>query len=296
MAKVFKYYIDPDEINNINEIDKIGDIVNNITQNITEVINENLNDNLKDIFTNDFSESMNNDVNINDDINDDTNKDISVDIDKNRNNDRNNNKYNNKNDYRNNTKNETMCEDNMADKVRFTNKYDENQDKKTQAKFDESIEKSKAFAGKLADDLGNAIDDVVVNLKAVHKDVDSKINTYKETSVSKIDVDLVDVDNVYYLKADLPGVKKEDVNIEILGKKLVIKAFFNSICEDIKLECDGDTSYNYLLKGRKFGSAERTINLPNKVKNDGVTAEFSNGSLFLVLPQVEVEKVKININ
>ncbi|KZX11710.1 Hsp20/alpha crystallin family protein [Methanobrevibacter curvatus] len=175
--------------------------------------------------------------------------------------------------------------------------FNKQENKSNHEKIDEHIEKGKAIAGKVADDLGKTIDDIVVNLKSVQKDVDSKINEYKDSSISKIDVDVVNKDSVYYLVADLPGVKKEDIDIEISAKELTIKAFFNSICQNIKDECDGvSKGYDYLIKGRKFGKAERVINLPNKIKTEDIKAEFNNGSLILVLPQVEVEKVKINLD
>ena len=159
---------------------------------------------------------------------------------------------------------------------------------------DKGVEKGKNVAGRVASDFGNTMDDIMLNLKTFQKDFDSKINEYKETTPTKIDLDLIDVGNSLYVKADLPGVNKGDIDIEIVEKELTITSYFGSNCEDGEGICDSDKC-EFLIKGRKYGPAKRTIKLPSKVKTDESKAEFSNGVLFLDLPKVEVKKLKVNI-
>jgi HSP20 family protein len=160
--------------------------------------------------------------------------------------------------------------------------------------IDKHVKKGKIIAGKVANDFGKTMEDIVLNLKSIQKDVDSKINEYKENSPVKIDIDLVDAGSVYYLKADLPGVKKDSVDIEIAEKDLTIKAFFGSICDDLEEDCHDNCEF--LIKGRKFGSAERTVTLPKKIKIEESEAKFKNGILFLTLPQIESTKIKLNLD
>ena len=159
---------------------------------------------------------------------------------------------------------------------------------------DKGMEKGKNVAGRVATDLGKTMDEIMINLKSLQKDVDSKINEYKEAAPSKIELDLIDAGDSLYVKADLPGVKKEDIDVEILEKELTIKSYFGSSCEDKEGTCNSDKC-EFLIKGRKYGPAERTIKIPFKIKTKEAKAEFNNGVLFLELPKVEIKKLKVNI-
>ncbi|MDR1721593.1 MAG: Hsp20/alpha crystallin family protein [Methanobrevibacter sp.] len=168
--------------------------------------------------------------------------------------------------------------------------------KKRQEIFDEHFKKGKDIAEKVANDFGKTVDDIVLNLKTIQKDVDSKINEYREeTKISRIDVDLLDVDNIYYLKADLPGVEKETIDVEIADKDVIIKAYFTGLCDDIGGELH-EKEHDFLIKGRKFGPAKRSIRLPQKIKIEEVKGKLENGVLLLTLPQVESKKVKIDLD
>jgi len=158
-------------------------------------------------------------------------------------------------------------------------------------KVDKGVERGKNVAEKVANDFGKTMDDIVINLKSLQKDFDSKITEYRETAPSRIDLDLIDAGEVYYVKADLPGVEKDEVDVEIAGKELTITAFFGTECEGKE-----DKECHFLIKGRKSGPARRTITLPTKVKMDGTKAEFGNGVLFLELSKVKVQKLKVDIN
>lgn len=159
---------------------------------------------------------------------------------------------------------------------------------------DKGMEKGKHVAGRVATDFGKTMDDIMINLKSFQKDVDSKINEYKEAAPAKIDLDLIDAGTSIYVKADLPGVKKDDIDVEILEKELTIKSYFDSTCKTNEGTCNTDKC-EFLIKGRKYGPAKRTINLPNKIRINEAKAEFSDGVLFLELPKVEIKKLKVNI-
>ena len=156
---------------------------------------------------------------------------------------------------------------------------------------DKGVEKGKNVAGRVATDFGKTMEDIMINLKSLQKDVDSKINEYKETTPTRIDVDLIDAGDVFYLKADLPGVKKTEIDIEIQDREVIIQSNFESTCKH-----EDENKCEFLIKGRKSGPAKRTINLPNKIKMTETKAEFENGVLFLELPKVESKKLKLNIN
>ncbi|MBZ9570305.1 Hsp20/alpha crystallin family protein [Methanobrevibacter sp. TMH8] len=172
----------------------------------------------------------------------------------------------------------------MSEKPKLDkDKYDEFSDK-----VDKSVEKGRNVAGRVANDFGKTMDDILVNLKSFQKDVDTKISEYKETAPGKITLDLIDAGDVYYVKVDLPGVNKDEIDIEIADRELTIATFFGE-------ECNEENNCEFLIRGRTYGPARRTIRLPTKVKMNDSKAEFSNGVLFLELPKVEVKKLKVDI-
>jgi len=159
-------------------------------------------------------------------------------------------------------------------------------------KVDKGVEKGINVAGRVANDFGKTMEDILINLKAFQKDLDGKINEYKETAPGKINLDLIDDINSFYVKVDLPGVNKDEIEVEIADRELTIAAFFGGTCD---CEENNEKNCEFLIKGRTYGPAKRVITLPTKVKVSESKAEFSNGVLFLELPKIEVKKLKVDI-
>jgi len=159
-------------------------------------------------------------------------------------------------------------------------------------KVDKGVERGKNVAGRVANDFGKTMDDILVNLKSFQKDVDSKISEYKEAAPGRINLDLIDVGDSFHVKVDLPGVEKDEIDVEIADRELIIATFFGGSCD---CEEDDEKKCEFLIKGRTYGPAKRVITLPTKVKTDESKAEFTNGVLFLELPKVEVKKLKVDI-
>lgn len=92
-------------------------------------------------------------------------------------------------------------------------------------------------------------------------------------------LDVYQTDKEYVVKASLPGVKPEDVEVNIVGETLSIKA---EAKEEKDVKEDG-----WLLKERRFNSFARSITLPSEVQADKVEATMENGILTLKLPKTE---------
>lgn len=98
---------------------------------------------------------------------------------------------------------------------------------------------------------------------------------------SQIRLDLKESDDNYLLQAELPGVAKEDIHVDIHGKQVTLKAEIRQFDSENKDE-------RTLRSERYFGSVSRTLELPVEVALDKVSARFENGILTLQLPkQVE---------
>jgi HSP20 family protein len=97
-------------------------------------------------------------------------------------------------------------------------------------------------------------------------------------------VDIVEQDGGYELVADLPGLKKEDIKIEIKDNMLTLRG-------EKKLE-EEKKDKNYRLCERYYGEFVRTFALPENVNRDGIVAEFKDGVLKLEIPKTEKAKPK----
>lgn len=89
-------------------------------------------------------------------------------------------------------------------------------------------------------------------------------------------VDIKDNGNEYLLEAELPGVKKEDLQIDVEDDVLTISASMNS---DQREERDG-----YLLCERRSGSFRRSFSLEN-IREEDIRAEYTDGVLKLCMPK-----------
>lgn len=92
-------------------------------------------------------------------------------------------------------------------------------------------------------------------------------------------VDLVDTDGEYAVTAELPGVKPEDVEVDVEDNVLTIKG-------EKKEERKEETKTRRIYE-REYGSFERSFTLPRSVDPDQVRAEFKSGVLTVHLPKRE---------
>ncbi len=101
-------------------------------------------------------------------------------------------------------------------------------------------------------------------------------------------VDMYQTDNEIVVKAAIPGVKADDVQINVTGEALTIKGETKEK-EEVKEKA-------YHLREQRWGMFERTLALPTDVIADKAKAEFENGILTITLPKAEEVRPKtINI-
>lgn len=104
-------------------------------------------------------------------------------------------------------------------------------------------------------------------------------------------VDLVDNKKEFTIRADVPGLDKDDFDITINAEVVTIKG------ERKVGEESSDEDECYYCRESSYGSFERTIALPDKIITDEVRANLKNGVLTLNLPKAEpTGSVKIEVN
>lgn len=95
-------------------------------------------------------------------------------------------------------------------------------------------------------------------------------------------MDLVETEDAFVLRADLPGMKQEDVKIEVEDTLLTISG-------ERAAEHEAREQGFYRLE-RSFGSFSRSLTLPKGVDGDAVKASFANGVLEVRVPKPEQHK------
>lgn len=94
----------------------------------------------------------------------------------------------------------------------------------------------------------------------------------------------------YHLEVDLPGVKKEDINVDVKDNVLTINGERN-FKEEVKEE-------DYYKVETSFGKFTRSFNLPDSVDVENITANSDNGVLEINIPkkakQEDVTSIKVN--
>jgi HSP20 family protein len=95
-------------------------------------------------------------------------------------------------------------------------------------------------------------------------------------------VDLVEAEDHFVLKADLPGLSEADVSIEVQDGTLAISG-------ERKAEHESSERGWYRIE-RAFGSFRRSLTLPDGVDPDGISASFDRGVLQVRIPKPEERK------
>jgi HSP20 family protein len=103
-------------------------------------------------------------------------------------------------------------------------------------------------------------------------------------------VDIFETEHELVVKADLPDVNPQDLDIHVENNVLTIRGerkFENKVKEE-----------NYLRVERVYGSFSRTFTLANSVKSEAIKADYQNGVLTLSIPKREEAKpkqIKVNV-
>ena len=106
---------------------------------------------------------------------------------------------------------------------------------------------------------------------------DSLLEDYRKTSI--MNTDIIEKENGYELQIDLPGVKKEDIKIE-MNKNLI------NISVSISKSSDEENK-KYIRKERFTGEIKRSFNIGEDIDEDNINASFENGILYLNLTKKE---------
>ncbi|MBN1898491.1 MAG: Hsp20/alpha crystallin family protein [Spirochaetes bacterium] len=97
-------------------------------------------------------------------------------------------------------------------------------------------------------------------------------------------VDIIEIKDGYKILADMPGIKKEDIEISVSGDVLTLRG-------EKKLEKEEDHK-NYYRKERVYGLFQKQMVLPQDAQASKIQANFKDGVLTIIIPKGETSKPK----
>ena len=100
-----------------------------------------------------------------------------------------------------------------------------------------------------------------------------------------VPMDMLEHDDQVVVKASVPGVQPEEIDITITGDTLTIKGETYTT--------DESESDRYLCRECRYGAFSRSMTLPSGLDTDGAEASFENGVLTLRIPKAEKAKPKM---
>ena len=106
----------------------------------------------------------------------------------------------------------------------------------------------------------------------------------------RIKVDVKENGNAYTVQAEIPGVKKEDIHVDVEGSVVTVRAEIRQQDEEVK-------DNQVLHTERYYGEVARSLQLPAEVDQQAAVAKYDNGVLTLTLPkklQKSAQRLTIN--
>ena len=125
----------------------------------------------------------------------------------------------------------------------------------------------------------------------MQKAADQRYNEYKKSTVQSLDIDFVETEDIYYIKAAVPGVDKEDVLIEAGDNDITIETTFKPYIE----EFEEDESAELIASSLKSGRCVKTVRFSNSLDLENITAKFNNGTVAISIPKLIIPKHKVNV-
>src|SRR3954452_25332195 len=104
-------------------------------------------------------------------------------------------------------------------------------------------------------------------------------------AVAQFRVDVSETEQAYAIRAEIPGVKKDDINISIDGDQVAISA-------EVKNEKEAQDGERVLRTERYYGKVYRAFALGQPVDENGAAARYNDGILELTLPKKAAAQAK----
>jgi len=105
---------------------------------------------------------------------------------------------------------------------------------------------------------------------------------WRSTTSWQLSLDVVESDNDFIVKASIPGINPDDLEITLSGRTLIIKGETEKVSESEKSK--------YHLRERRYGNFSRRVTLPTEINDKAVKASYDAGVLTHTLPKTDPVK------
>lgn len=102
------------------------------------------------------------------------------------------------------------------------------------------------------------------------------------TSRGSVPMDILEVDGSLVVRASIPGIRPEDINITVEGNVLTLSGEYKNVFEDKDAKV-------YRMENT-FGTFTRSLRLPKDAEADRIEADFDNGVVTITIPRAEPAK------
>lgn len=148
-------------------------------------------------------------------------------------------------------------------------------------KTDLILREPELFFDSIHNELNNFLRDTVIHPAFSHELSMKKVSTWRPA------VEIRQSDDDYKVKVQLPGVNKEDIEIELDNDFMTITA---QIEEEKEEKEQKEKNLKYHTCEFRYGKYKRTISFDQPIRSEEAVAEYKNGVLSITLPKQHVEK------
>lgn len=97
-------------------------------------------------------------------------------------------------------------------------------------------------------------------------------------------VDIIEEESQFRVKAELPGIEKKDIHVDVKDNVLTLRGE--------RSEEKTDEGEHYYRRERSFGSFTRSFSLPENVDSEAIKADYKDGVLSIAIPKPEKQVPK----
>ena len=132
-----------------------------------------------------------------------------------------------------------------------------------------------------------SLNDIISTIKDKQEEFTQMLSDYTSSNKKTL-IDVIETDDSVIIKADLPRLKKEDVEIAISEDTV-------DICAEFKEE-EINENMEYLQRERSYGKIRRSVKLPSKVLIKEAEGTFKDSVLTIKLPKLLKKTLKLKID
>lgn len=151
-------------------------------------------------------------------------------------------------------------------------------------KTDLILREPELYFDSIHNELNNFLRDTIINPAFSHQLAMKKVSTWRPA------VEIKQSENDYMVKVQLPGVKKDDIVVELDNDFMTITA---EIEEEQEEKEQKDKNLKYHTCEFRYGKYKRTISFDQPIRSEEAVANYKNGVLNIKLPKQKSEEAKV---